>query len=174
MDIPLTYYTEECHPEQDIIVMMDMPLGIHIGLFGCLNGGVYIIRNTEWSRSFLKELIEIGKRIPDKKLTDQDILNQVVHSNPHLKRKFLVHQWDRRYSINGYISCNARTAHKDDFVIHFLSSADDPELLNEYVNLKNKNDTPEFVFHKDDYPKHWEKVRTMYPCLMNWPMYGFK
>ena len=174
MDIPLSHYTCECHPLQDIILMMEMPLGIHIGLYGCLNGGVYIMRNTEWSRSFLRELISIGKNIPDKKVTDQDVLNHVVRENPRLIEKFLVHQWDRKHSINGYISVNARTAHRDDFIIHFLSSSNDEELLDEYINLKNRNDIPTFVFHKDDYPLHWEKVRTMYPCLMDWPMYGFR
>lgn len=172
MDIQISYYTDACPVEKDIIMMREIPLGQHCGLFGVINTGVFMIRNTEWSKHFLTELIKIGKSIPDKSIHEQDVMNSVLYQNPHLLQKYWVHEWDRKHSINGFLSFNALTAHKDDFIIHLITCFDMPELVYQNTHLEERE--PTLVFKNDEYPKHFETVKKMYPCLMNWPYHGFR
>ena len=176
-ELPLTYWTTQCPENKDIIMMREIPLGQHCGLFGVVNGGVYIVRQTPWVRDFLKKMIEIGQGCPNKGLTDQDILNQVLHDNPHVLNKFWIHEWDRKYSINGFLSFRAKTAHKDDFIVHFISCIPNaPELIPKYMELL-KSPQPEkelkLKFTKDEYKYHWEEVTKLEPYPMNWPHHAF-
>lgn len=175
-DIPLTYYAEDCPAEKDIIMMREIPLGRHCGLFGVVNGGVYIVRNTPWSRDFLKQMIHIGTTCPDKKLTDQDILNSVLEQNKFLYSKFHIHEWNRKYSINGFLSFRAKTAHSDDFIIHFISCVGNiPELIPKYMKLLKEGSTkePELKFNWSKYGDHWEDVIDREPIPTPWPNYSF-
>ena len=177
MDLPLTYWTTQCPVDKDIIMMREIPLGQHCGLFGVVNGGVYIVRRSFWARDFLKRMIEIGQGCSNKGLTDQDILNQVLHDNPHLGQKFWIHEWDRKYSINGFLSFRAKTAHKDDFIVHFISCIPNaPELIPKYMKLL-KEGPPEkelrLKFTKDQYKDHWSEVIDLEPYPMNWPHHAF-
>lgn len=175
-DLPLTYWTVQCPPDKDIIMMREIPLGQHCGLFGVVNGGVYIVRRTFWVREFLRKMIEIGQGCTNKGLTDQDILNQILHENPHVLQKFWIHDWDRKHSINGFLSFRAKTAHKDDFIVHFISCIPNaPELIPKYMKLLKEQPDKELKlkFTKDEYKDHWEAVIDLEPYPMNWPHHAF-
>lgn len=166
-DIPLTYYTDECPCNKDMIVMREIDLKQHCGLFGMLNTGVFIIKNTDWSKNLLKNLIEIGKSHPNKQMYEQDIFNMLLYHHRDLYDNIYIHEWNRKHSINGFLAFRAKTAHKDDFIIHFISFGQD------LIHLVHRDETPTLVFHDDEYHKYWEQVIDMTPCLMDWPMHGF-
>lgn len=175
-DIPLSYYTEECPADKDIIMMREIPLGRHCGLFGVINGGVYIVRNTPWARDFLTQMIGIGKSCPDKNLTDQDILNSILAQNKSLVQKFYIHEWNRKYSINGFLSFRAKTAHSDDFIVHFISCvANCPDLIDKYMKIlrEGSDKKPELKFNWTKYADYWEDVIDREPILAPWPNYTF-
>lgn len=174
-DIPITYYVNDCPPDKDIIMMREIPLGEHCGLFGVLNTGVFMIRNTEWSKTLMRDLIRIGKECPNKCLTDQDILNQIVGQNMWLMDKFHVHEWDRKYSINGLMSFKAKTFHRDDFIIHFISCVNNnPDLIDKYIEiLKNKPGDYSLKFESRHYHMHWSEVVELTPVGADWPWHTF-
>jgi hypothetical protein len=176
MDLPLTYWTTQCPENKDIIMMREIPLGQHCGLFGVVNGGVYMMRKTYWLKSFLQQMIEIGKSCNNKALTDQDILNSILHENPHLLDKFWIHEWNRKHSINGFLSFRAKTAHKDDFIVHFISCIPNaPELIPKYMKLLKEAPQKELrlKFSQEQYKDHWQEVIDLEPYPMNWPHHAF-
>jgi hypothetical protein len=177
MNIPLTYYTNECSSEKDIIMMREIPLDKYCGLSGFLNGGVYIIRNTEWSRNFLSEMINMGVNLYNElNIDDQELLRRILIQNQHLLQKFWTHEWDRKHSINGFLSFMAKTGHKDDFIIHFISCVpNSPELIPKYMKLLNDTDDTDksLEFKNDEYKKYHEKVMDMTSIPQNWPNYKF-
>lgn len=170
--IPIDFYTDV---PDSLIMLREINLGQHCGLFGVLNTGVFIIKNDDFSRQFMKDLIRIGKECPDKSLTDQDILNQVVIGNPWLIQNIKVLPWDMQHSINGLMSFKAKTFHRDDFIIHFISCVNNrPELIDQYMDiLANKPKEHKLEFDTKEYGMHWKQVVDMEPVGANWPMHRF-
>ena len=170
--ISLDHYTDV---PDDLIIMREIELREHCGLFGVLNTGVFIVRNSPFSRQLFQDLIRIGKECPDKSLTDQDILNQVVHSNPWLIQCIHVLPWDMKHSINGLMSFKAKTFHRDDFIIHFISCVNNrPELIEKYMDiLANEPKEHTMEFEDGQYGMYWKDVVDMEPVGADWPLHRF-
>ena len=171
-EIQLDYYT---NVPDDLIMMKEIPLGEHCGLFGVLNTGVFMIRNSPFSRQLMQDLIRIGKECPNKGLTDQDILNQVVCGNPWLTQYIKALPWHMKHSINGLMSFKAKTFHRDDFVIHFISCVNNrPELINQYLDiLANEPKEHTLEFEDAQYGIYWKDVVDMEPVGADWPLHRF-
>ncbi len=181
MDIPVTYYTEECPLDRDYVIMRECPLNEHCGLFGCLNTGVFFIRNTQWSREFVKFLINFSEDNHDEnnqsthkfkfKIIEQDFINQIYNQ---IHFKVYVHDWDRQYSINGMLSFKAKTFHRDDFIIHFITTNDLPDLVIKYMSvIKSPKEEFSFRFTSSEYYKYWKIANDMEPVGDVWPYHKF-
>lgn len=164
---PVSDYTDTCPSSKDIIVMKECDVKQHCGLFGCPNMGVFFIRRSEWSIVFARHMCEVG---PVTQNTDQDYFNSIIHQLSH---KIDIRPWTMKHSFNGMLSFRARTFHRDDFIIHFITTGSEKGYI-DILESPRSIEPFDFVFTDDEYPMYWERVVDMIPIGGLHPMHVFR
>jgi xyloglucan 6-xylosyltransferase len=91
-----------------------------------LNSGVFLVRNNEWGRNFIKQACDLGKNGTEKmksilknyngKLRDQNAFGFLLHQEIELRKKVF---FERRFAINNYWEDAKTNEQYTPFIIHF-------------------------------------------------------
>jgi len=101
--LDLLSYIQEAPPEADMIVAQDIPPSL-------FNTGVFWMRNSEWSRSFLQRTLARGlldERVRNHGYYEQLAMQIMYKKSPAVRKKIYVIPDRRRHEFNGYVVDNS-------------------------------------------------------------------